>query len=216
MKSILVIGIGSFGYYLCRQLVQVGNDVVAIDKREEALERIQDLVENRLIVDGTVPGGLEELDVTNFDVCFVCVGQDFKSNILIVSRLKELGAKYIVSQTNDEDLEKLLLKNGADQTIHPYKDLAIREAMRYSSKGIYDCIQLDSGHTIFEMAPLKQWTNRSLKDAKIRQNYHVNVIAIRTHTGKLIPMPSSDTIIDASDQLLVFANQDDLKTFITK
>ena len=44
MKSILVIGIGRFGKHLCQDLVENGNDVMAVDEKEENLEEILPIV----------------------------------------------------------------------------------------------------------------------------------------------------------------------------
>ncbi|MEG0962315.1 MAG: NAD-binding protein, partial [Lachnospiraceae bacterium] len=53
MKSILVIGIGRFGKHLCQDLVDNGNDVMAVDEVEENLEEILPLVTSAKIGDCT-------------------------------------------------------------------------------------------------------------------------------------------------------------------
>ena len=41
MKSILIIGMGKFGHHLCDNLIDLGNDVMAVDASEE---RVNDLI----------------------------------------------------------------------------------------------------------------------------------------------------------------------------
>ena len=37
MKSFLIIGMGRFGQYLCRELSKLGNEILAVDVVEERL-----------------------------------------------------------------------------------------------------------------------------------------------------------------------------------
>lgn len=61
MKSILVIGIGRFGKHLCQDLVENGNDVMAVDEKEENLEEILPIVTSAKIGDCTKEEVLEAL-----------------------------------------------------------------------------------------------------------------------------------------------------------
>ena len=67
MKSILVIGIGRFGKHLCMDLVKNGNDVMAVDDREENLEDILSLVTSAKIADCTREEVLRSFGVRNFE-----------------------------------------------------------------------------------------------------------------------------------------------------
>ena len=40
MKSILIIGMGRFGRHLCKNLSQLGNQVMIVDEKEENLEEM--------------------------------------------------------------------------------------------------------------------------------------------------------------------------------
>ena len=85
MKSILVIGIGRFGKHLCENLVNNGNDVMAVDEIEEKLEDILPIVTSAKIGDCTKEDVLRSFGVRNFDICFVCIGTNFQSSLEITS-----------------------------------------------------------------------------------------------------------------------------------
>ena len=53
MKSILVIGIGRFGYHLIDQLNKAGDEILAVDTSEERLEPVMNMVTSSLIGDAT-------------------------------------------------------------------------------------------------------------------------------------------------------------------
>ena len=72
MKSFLVIGLGRFGNHLCKDLVELGSEVMIIDKEESATQGLLDCATTVKIGDCTNEEVLRSLGVGNFDVCFVC------------------------------------------------------------------------------------------------------------------------------------------------
>lgn len=87
----------------------------------------------------------------NFDVCIVAIGDNFQSSLETTSLLKELGAGYVVSRAARDVQAKFLLRNGADEVVYPEKQLAAWTAIRYSADHIFDYVELDEEHAIFEV-----------------------------------------------------------------
>ena len=124
MKSVLVIGIGRFGYHLIDQLSKAGDEILAVDSSEERLEPVLGMVTSSLIGDATNEAFIKSLGVENFDVCFVAIGDNFQSSLETTSLLKECGAKYIVARASRSVQKKFLLATGADSVVFPEKQLA--------------------------------------------------------------------------------------------
>ena len=100
MKSVLVIGIGRFGYHLIDQLSKAGDEILAVDYSEERLEPVLGMVTSSLIGDATNEQFIKSLGVENFDVCFVAIGDNFQSSLETTALLKDNGAKYIVARAS--------------------------------------------------------------------------------------------------------------------
>ena len=124
MKSILMIGMGKFGHHLCKNLCEMGNQVMIVDMDEKKLEDLLPIVTTAKIGDCTNVEVLKSLGVGNFDMCIVCIGTNFQSSLEITSLVKELGAAYVVSKANRDIHAKFLLRNGADEVIYPDRDIA--------------------------------------------------------------------------------------------
>ena len=216
MKSMLVIGLGDFGHHLCCQLVKMKNEVMVIDKDEAAVDDLKDIAHSRLIADCTSKNVLEKIGVSNFDICFVCIDSDFKSSLLVVNHLKESGAKYIVSQTEDDILAKFLLKNGADEVIYPNGDSAVRAAVKYSSEYIFDYIDLGAEYSIYEISPIREWVGKSILESHIREKYDTYIICINSQDKKKTVMPAPDTIIRATDHLMILAHEKTVQALLKK
>ena len=157
MKTVLIIGMGRFGQHLCRKMLKLNNEVMIVDRNEEAMEDLLPLVTNAKIGDCTNEEVLHSLGIGNFDLCFVCIGTNFQSSLEITSLLKEAGAKYVISKATRDIQAKFLLRNGADAVVYPEKDIAERIAVRYSADNVFDYIELDEEYSIYEIPPLREW-----------------------------------------------------------
>ena len=210
MKSILLIGLGSFGRHIAMHLDQLGHQVMAVDNSDERAEDVLPIVTNAQIGDSTNEEFLESLGVRNYDVCIVAIGHDFQSSLETTSLLKDMGAKMVVSRATTDVQEKFLLRNGADEVIYSEKQLAKWAAIRYSTDHILDYIELDSDHTMYEIQVPENWVGKSIGMLDIRKKHKINVIGIK-EAGKLKLTISPDTVLEAGETMLVLGSNKDLQ-----
>lgn len=210
MKSILLIGLGRFGRHVAQKLYELKHEVLAIDTQEERVNAALPFVESAQIGDATNEDFLRTLGVRNFDVCIVAIGDNFQSSLEATSLLKELGAKLVVARAAREIHAKFLLKNGADEIVYPEKQLAEWTAIRYSSDHIFDYIELDSDHAIFEVSVPESWLGKTVGQLDVRKRYGVNIMAHK-QGGRLDLSISPDTMLRAEETLLVLGSLRDLQ-----
>ena len=210
MKSILVIGIGRFGYHLIDQLSKAGDEILAIDSSEERIEPILGMVTSSLIGDTTNESFVRSLGVENFDVCFVAIGDDFQASIETTSLLKECGARYVVARASRSVHEKFLLRNGADAGVFPEKQLAEWAAIRWCSGRVIDYLDYPGDFSIFEIEVPKSWIGKSLAELSIRNKLHLNVLSIRRDSKQIVEFPA-DFIFETGDTVTIFGADNDIK-----
>lgn len=209
MKSILIIGLGRFGRHLCKNLADLGNQIMIVDEVEENLEELLPYVVSAKIGDCTNENVLRSLGIDNFDICFICIGTNFQSSLEITSLVKELGGRYVVSKANRDIHAKFLLRNGADEVIYPDRDIAEKMAVRYSANHVFDYIELTDEYSIYETPPLPQWVGKSLKESDIRNKHHINVLGTK-RDGRANLMPPADYIIRSDDHMMVIGKKTDI------
>lgn len=214
MKSFLIIGMGRFGHYLCRELSKLGNEILAVDEDEERLEPCLPLVTSAKIGDCTKAEVLRELGIRNFDKCFVCIGTNFQSSLEITSLLKEMGAECVVSRASTDVQAKFLLRNGADEVVYPERDIAERVAKKSSANHVFDFVDLGD-YGIYEVLPMKNWIGKSIKELNVRVNYGVSILGIRGTTGSMF-MPDADYRFQEGDHMLILGSDADLAKFLKK
>ena len=205
MKSILLIGLGRFGRHIAIKLHELNHQVMAVDKQEDRVEAVLPYVTNGQIGDGTNEDFLRSLGVRNFDVCIVAIGDNFQSSLETTSLLKELGAKMVVSRAARDVHAKFLLRNGADEVVYPEKQLASWTAIRYSADHIFDYVELDEEHGIFEISIPDAWIGKTVGELDIRKKYNVNIMALRCN-GVLDMNIASETLLGDDQTMLVLGN----------
>ena len=210
MKSVLLIGLGRFGYNVALKLHDLGHDVLAIDKSEKRVNTALPVVTDAQIGDATDLDLLKSIGVKNFDVCVVAIGNDFQSSLEITSQLKELGAKLVVSRASGDLQEKLLKKIGADEVVYPEKQLADWTAIRYTSDHVTGYIQIDGDYSIFEVAIPDEWKGKTLGELDVRKKYGINVLGVKEN-GKMDPAISASDKLKDAQTLMVLGKFKDLK-----
>ena len=204
MKSFLIIGMGTFGHHLCRELSKQHCEIMAVDVVAEAVEDVLGIVVSAKVGDCTNEEVLRSFGVTDFDACFVCVS---------TSLLKELGARKILCKANDDIHKKFLLRNGADQVIYPEQEAAASLAISESSDDIFDCISLTADYRIFELKMPERWVGRTIRQLAIRTQYNLIVLALKVN-GTIHPMPDIDHVFQEEEHVMVMGQAEDVRRLV--
>ncbi len=210
MKNILLIGVGRFGLHIAVQLSQLGHQVMAVDTNEERINEVLPLVTNAQIGDVTNEEFLRSLGIGNFDVCIVTISGSFQNSLETTSLLKELGAKCVVSRAERDVQEKFLLRNGADYVVYPEKQMAKWTAIRYTGDHIFDYMEIDDQHAIFEVEVPEAWVGKRVGEVDIRKRFGISILGIR-RSGKIDVFVTSDTVLSNDITLLALGEYKSLQ-----
>ena len=141
-KEFVVIGLGRFGGSIVRELVNQGADVMAIDIVPERVDEFALIATQAVVADTTDEAALKSLGIRNFEHVIIAIGDDIQSSILTTLILKEIGVKKITVKAQNDYHEKVLRKIGADQVVHPERDMGIRIANNIISNNVLDYLEL--------------------------------------------------------------------------
>ena len=202
MKSILLIGMGRFGRYTARKLMEFGHDVMAVDKKEKRINKIMDSVTSVRIGNAANKEFLSTLGIRNFDICIVCIGDAFLESLEITSYLKELGAAQVISRATSAAQEKFLLRNGADAVVFPERQMASWTAIRYSSDHIENYIAVSDGYSIYEVRVPEEWHGKRIDEIDVRRKYGFSILGM-----------SHDTVLRKEESMLVLGKDDELQQY---
>ncbi|MDE6598020.1 MAG: TrkA family potassium uptake protein [Clostridia bacterium] len=215
MKSVLLIGMGKFGQTLGEKLINMGDEVMIVDKDEDVINTLAPKYTNALIANCMNADNLQAMDIPSFNVCVVAIGDDFQSSLEITSILKDLGAKWVVSRADTDIQRKFLFRVGADEVVYPNRDIAEKLAVKLNSENVYDYIEVDSQYSIFEIAVPAKWNGKTLVEANPRGKYGLNVLLIKKGRN-IVPSPGPNYVFEDGDHILVFGNTEKIVAFTNK
>lgn len=200
---------GRTGRHLATNFRNLGCDVMVIDSKRENIEALETRFTDARICDCTNESVIKALGVEHFDYCFVCIGEDFQSSLVVTSLLKKNGAAHVISKANQDIQAELLLSIGADEVMYPEKDIAHNLAIRYSASNIFDYVELTGDYSIYEIPILPEWVGKTIIDLDIRRRYGINIVAIKN--GSLLnPSPTADYTFLADDHIMVIGKSQDV------
>ncbi len=215
MKSVLLIGMGQFGQLLGEKLLNMGNEVMIVDKDENIINTVASKYTGAVICNCMVSDNLKALDIPSYDACVVTIADDFQSSLEITSILKDLGAKYIIAKANTDIQRKFLLHIGANEVIYPNRDMAEKLAVKINSEQVYDYFELDATYSIFEIAVPEKWIGKTIRQTNPRTKYGINILTIKKD-NKYMPTPTPDTMFESNDKIVVFGNTEQILLFTNK
>ncbi len=204
-KQFAILGCGRFGSAMARELCELGNEVLVVDKDEDRINDIADEVTHALILDITDDEAVSELGLGNFDVVAVTMSNDLRSAVMAVVLAKEAGCKRVIAKASDALGAKILMKVGADQVVFPERDMAKRMAHRLAAKNILDFVELSDTYEFTDMVVPERWVGKDLRKLDLRARYGVNVVAVAAENGELDISPRPDLPLERGDRLILIA-----------
>jgi trk system potassium uptake protein TrkA len=214
-KEFAVIGLGRFGGSICRTLSEQGMEVLAIDIDEDRVNEFATIASHAVVGDSTDESVLKSLGIRNFDHVIVAIGDNIQASILTTIILKELGVKHITVKATNDYHEKVLKKIGADQVVHPERDMGERIAHNIISNNVLDYLELSDEHSIVEIVASERLDGHSLLELDIRARYGINIVAIK-RGNNIIVSPLASEIIRKDDILIVIGADEDIDRFEAK
>lgn len=212
-KQYLVIGCGRFGSSVAKKMCQLGNEVMVIDKDEDSINNIAELVTHTAIVDVTEERDIKSIGLGNFDVVIVAISSDVRASIMATVMAKEMGVPKVVCKAKDELQAKVLYKIGADKVVFPERDMGIRLAYNLASENILDQINLDPEYSIMEIVTPQNWVGKTIIELNLRAKYDITVLAVKTQSGLKV-MPSPNYKMQEKNILIIIGNTDKISDII--
>ncbi|WP_300360843.1 TrkA family potassium uptake protein [Fusobacterium sp.] len=207
MKQYLVIGLGSFGTNVAKTLYEAGEEVVGIDINENIVQELinSEYLENAFSLDATDETQVKRLDISTFDIVFVCIGA-VEPSMMITLNLKEFGAKKIIVKAASQKHRKLLEKIGVDQVIYPEEYMGRRAALVAMEPNMIEHLRFSQNFLLAEVkAPCEFW-NKNFIELEIRKHYNINIVGIKKPDGRFLSNPPATTVIEKDDILIVITD----------
>lgn len=212
MKRIVVIGLGNFGSAVADTLAGKGHDVIAVDRDQDAVDRIGNRVARAVGGDGTEPDILRDVGAAGADVAVISTGDDVTASILAILAAQDLGIPDVYVKVISTPHARAVEKLGVTGTIFPERDTGRRLAESLGSAAVLNYIPLSPGFSVQEMAVPERWIGKSLRQLDLRNSHQISVVAVHDMLrDEVTGVPDPDATLKESDTLFVAGTVESLE-----
>ncbi|QEA52965.1 TrkA family potassium uptake protein [Loigolactobacillus coryniformis] len=202
-QNFAVIGLGRFGTSICRVLAAEQQEVLAIDINEDRVNDLADVATEAIVADAQDEETLRSLEIGKFDHVIVAIGKNIQANILVTLIVKELGVPDITAKAENDTHARVLTRIGADQVVHPERDMGERVAHHLLSPNILNYLAINDDVTMAEVKITSSaFVGKSLTELNFHQRFGLTVIAIQ-HGDNVTVSPAGTDVVQLNDEISV-------------
>jgi trk system potassium uptake protein TrkA len=207
MKTYAVIGLGNFGSFVAKKLVDEGINVIAIDNTDSKVEYMGEFTDNAIILDSTNIRALKEAGIINLDVVIVSIGENIEASILTVMALKDLGNKTIIAKAINQIHGEILSKIGAFKVIFPEKLAGSKLVQDIIGDLTFDKIDFSNSVKILKLLITKSLIGKSIQE--IEEKYlNIKFIGYKINGNWLLSLNKNITFEVDTMVAFIGKNQD--------
>ena len=210
-KSFAVIGIGQFGRSVVEELIDLGMDVVAIDKDEAAIKKVSNILPTSYVADSSDEQALRELGIKDVEYAIVAFGSNQEASVLTTVLLKDIGVSHVIVRVDDDSYVPIMKKLGATEVITPQKAAGAALANRLGNDDYKDFYKLDDKYSVVSIVVNPGFIPKQLKDMNSKNLYGVNIVLIRRKNSSFVPGGSDSILPD--DMIYVVGTNKEVKAF---
>jgi trk system potassium uptake protein TrkA len=208
-EQVMVIGLGRFGSALARELERLGNEVLAIDRSEEAVNDLAPHVTHALQLDASDEDALRAAGAADFRNAIVAISSQTEASIFATMALKRLGVRHVIAKAGSQLHGEILARIGADRVVFPERETGERLAHTFSVPNVIDYLDVGPHFGIEKIRPPKGFIGRTLGELDLKTRHGLTPIALRRGRSVLIN-PAREEKVREGDELILIGRDDGL------
>ncbi|MBI1765225.1 MAG: potassium channel protein [Acidobacteria bacterium] len=210
----ILCGAGKVGLRIIEEIKKKGEEFVIIERDEQVAERLLTQGHLVLIGDATDEAVLEGARVATARALITAASSD-PENVYIALTARGMNPElYIVSRATDAHAERQLMRAGANKVVSPALIASHRMAQAALSPAVADFIELttmteslDLHFDQIRIAAGSPLDGQKIKEANVRAEYNVMLVAITPAQGAMIFNPKGEQTLHAGDMLIAIGNR---------
>lgn len=212
-QSIMVIGLGQFGSTVAKSLIELDQEVLGVDIDADIVQRATTFLTHAVVADATDELVLQSLELGQYDIVIVAIGDNTQANLMTSMMLKELNVPYVVSKAESELQGKMLKKIGVDMVLYPERDMAMRLAQSLTRDYVLDYLQLSNDIGLVEIETPEFLVGKTLIESGLRETYQLSVVAVKTGNDIEVP-PKPNRPLTEADRLILIGRIHDIDELV--
>lgn len=201
-----IIGLGTFGMSLAKELSEAGKEVIVLDHDENKIKLIKNYVDEVFLVKELDRETLEETGIQNCDTVIVCISKDVAVSVLTTLTVINMDVPRVIAKATSDEQGIILEKLGAE-VIYPEKDMAVRLANKLLKSKSLDYITLNGNVTVAEFKIPDELAGKTIYDCNIREHFSLNIIAVENNENTVTEIDPEYVLKNSDLIVLVGSNK---------
>ena len=207
-KQILVIGLGTFGGMVARELARLGHEVLGCDHDPLIVAALAPELTDAVELDATDEAAIRAVGPGDFDVAVVAL--DRHTTVFTTMLLEQIGVRSIVARALTELDAEILRRVGADRVLRTDELIANWVARTIDLSGALDFIRLEGGISAVHMQIPERAVGQTV-GAVMAARPGLTVAAV--HRGdQVIADPPPDTALLEGDTALLVGPEETFRS----
>lgn len=211
-RNIAVIGLGTFGKSLARELTRVGDRVLGIDINEARVAELADEIDATLEADMTDAKAMKQCGLDAFDVVVVAIGRIMDASLLTALNLLKAGHNHIWVKAQSEHHETLLRAIGISNVVQPEGYFGYRLAQVLHNPVVKDFLSLSNGRFIVQIKVPGHLVGQALDGLNLQKKFDLKCIGVSRGEDVFIS-ECETTELQAGDDILIYGSRANLRNF---
>jgi len=210
----ILCGYGRIGSFIAREFAVENIPFVVVEKDLDRIKVIEEDGFPYVEGDATDDEILISAGVERAKCLVAATGSDADNLYITLSTRSLNPAIYILSRAGEEGAERKLLSAGANRVVSPYLIGAARMLNAVLRPNIVEFIDLvvERKHLELQLEEITvednaRFKGKPLRESGIRRELELIVVAIKKSSGDMIFNPSSETLIEKGDVLIVLGEK---------
>lgn len=205
---IIIGGGGDVGYYLTRNLLNQGHEVLLLEKANDRYQTLsEELGQSVFKGDACEARTMEEAGASRADVVIAVTGEDEDNLVICQVAKKRFNVARTIARLNNPRHEDLFQKLGIDVTVSPTKSiLSLIESELPGARFVMLMTLKRAGLEILETSipPLSPVVGKKLSQINLPRRSNLTLII---RDGEPI-FPDGNTELNANDEVYALVNQE--------
>lgn len=213
MKQFAILGLSYFGKDVLGELIELGADVLVVDKDRDVIDAYRDSPVSAVAMDITNEENLAKALPKGLDGVVIDMGEKIEASILATSYCRKLGVPRIFVKAVTEGHAEILRLVGATKIIFPHREAAKRVTPLLVSSALLNYLPVSGKLVIAELEVPERLYGLSLIEANLRKDYGLNLISVKNGETEEYGLFTPEYRFRPGDVALVSGLDESVETF---
>ncbi len=210
-RSIVVIGLGSFGASVARELSRFGDRVLGIDSSEARVAHLSDVLYRSVIADARDERALEEAGVKDYDIVVVAIASDLECSVLSCMNARQLEVPQIWAKASSRTHARILGSIGVDRILQPEQEFGEHIAHMLHNAAMLEFVRLAPSVHLASVRTGSRHVGQLISELKLLDKFGLRCLGL-VRDGAFVTCADAAALLD-DDALIVIGTRQNMRDF---